>query len=106
VGIAEISGDVVIRSARPGDANLDGVIDGDDFFMIDSGYTSQAGGYANGDFDYNGRVDADDYFRIDSNYQRAQAASVARVGAELPAGEEFAAEEVNSAYARLTQDQH
>jgi hypothetical protein len=69
--------------------------------MIDSGYASQAGRYANGDFDYNGRVDADDYFLIDSNYSKAQTP----MAAELPAGEVFTVEERDSAYARLTQDE-
>jgi hypothetical protein len=72
VGIAMIAGNVVIRSTYPGDANLDRMINGDDFFAIDSGYASHTAGYGSGDFDYNGRIDADDYFLIDSNYSKAQ----------------------------------
>ena len=52
------------------DANHDGVLNGDDYFAIDSGYASHATGYVNGDFNYDGRIDADDYFIIDSNYSK------------------------------------
>jgi hypothetical protein len=95
VGIAEIGGEVMIRAVRPGDADLDGVINGDDFFAIDAN-AGQVGGdvsYANGDFDYNGRVDADDYFLIDSNYNKgaiAPGATAASAGAELPSRAIFA----------------
>ena len=47
---------------------------------------------ARGDFDLNGRVDADDYFLIDSNYNKppvivsASTAALAGAGAELPGG--------------------
>ncbi|MCY2953149.1 MAG: choice-of-anchor D domain-containing protein [Planctomycetota bacterium] len=51
-----------------GDANLDGLINADDYFLIDSGYITQAKGYHNGDFNYDGIVNADDYFLIDSAY--------------------------------------
>ncbi len=62
---------VLVKYTFAGDTNLDGVIDGDDYFNIDSGFTGGATGYANGDFDYNGRLDADDYFAIDSNYGKS-----------------------------------
>jgi len=50
------------------DANLDGVINADDYFLIDSGYITQAKGYHNGDFNYDGVINADDYFLIDSTF--------------------------------------
>ena len=53
-----------------GDANLSGNINGDDYFRIDTGYTSHLTGYENGDFNYDGKIDADDYFLIDRNYAR------------------------------------
>ena len=46
------------------------MINGDDYFAIDSGYAEQATGYVHGDFDGNGRVNADDYFIIDSHYAK------------------------------------
>ena len=79
---------VLMTYALAGDADLSGIIDGDDFFAIDAGFAGLASGFSNGDFDYGTRVDADDYFVIDSNYSKAvSAAPVAPVlaGAELPA---------------------
>ncbi|HYO11002.1 MAG TPA: hypothetical protein VER17_18705 [Tepidisphaeraceae bacterium] len=52
-----------------GDADLNGKIDGDDYFQIDA-HAGQVGGdvsWFNGDFDYNGKVNGDDYFLIDHN---------------------------------------
>jgi len=62
---------ILLAYTFAGDANLDGIINGDDYFWIDAGFSSKASGYANGDFDYNGRIDADDYFLIDSNYDKS-----------------------------------
>jgi len=64
------SSDVLVMYTYAGDANLDGAINGDDYFRIDGGYSANATGYANGDFNYDGRIDADDYFIIDRNYAR------------------------------------
>ena len=59
---------VLVKYTWGGDANLDGVINADDYFLIDSNYNKTAGGYVSGDFDYNGRIDGDDYFTIDANF--------------------------------------
>ena len=48
-----------------GDASLDGRLDGDDYYHIDSGFLAGLGGYANGDFDHDGIISARDYHRID-----------------------------------------
>jgi hypothetical protein len=48
-----------------GDADHNGVVDGDDYVYIDQGFNLQLTGYSNGDFDYNGIIDADDYAIID-----------------------------------------
>jgi len=60
--------DVLVKYTWDGDANLDGVVNADDYFQIDSGYISQKKGYYNGDFNYDGVINADDYFLIDSAY--------------------------------------
>ena len=60
--------DVLVRYSWDGDANLDGVVNADDYFQIDSGFISQKKGYYNGDFNYDGVVSADDYFLIDSAF--------------------------------------
>src|SRR6185437_16636918 len=59
---------ILIRYTYSGDADLNGSVNGDDYFRIDAGYASHAVGFSNGDFDDNGRIDADDYFLIDANY--------------------------------------
>jgi len=67
VGVGE-NGEVVVKYTWNGDANLDGVVNADDYFRIDSGFLTQQGGYYNGDFNYDGVVNADDYFLIDSAF--------------------------------------
>jgi hypothetical protein len=59
---------ILVRSTWNGDANLDGVVNADDYFQIDSGFISQKGGWYNGDFNYDGAVNADDYFLIDGAF--------------------------------------
>ena len=62
--------DTLVMYTFGGDANLDGTLNGDDYFQIDSHF-NQAGvvfGYVNGDFNYDGDINGDDYFIIDSNW--------------------------------------
>jgi hypothetical protein len=51
-----------------GDANGDGVIDFDDYALIDNGFLNGLSGYGNGDFNNDGVIDFDDYALIDTNY--------------------------------------
>ena len=62
--------DVLAMYTYAGDANLDGVINADDYFQIDSHYSqpSSALNYFKGDFNYDGVINGDDYFLIDTNY--------------------------------------
>jgi len=59
---------ILVQYTWNGDMNLDGVVNADDYFLIDSGFIRQAGGYRNGDLSYDGVVNADDYFLIDSAF--------------------------------------
>ena len=59
---------ILVRHTWDGDANLDGVVNADDYFAIDSGFITQSQGYQNGDFNYDGLINADDYFLIDSAF--------------------------------------
>jgi hypothetical protein len=53
-----------------GDANLDGVIDGGDYGIIDNfAQIPGADSYFNGDFNYDGVIDGGDYGIIDNNIQ-------------------------------------
>jgi hypothetical protein len=74
LGVKQIGTDVQIAYTFAGDATLDGVIDGDDFFAIDAGFLAGGTTYAAGDFNYSGNVDADDYFLINANYNKSQPA--------------------------------
>ena len=51
-----------------GDADINGVVDGIDYFLIDNGSANALTGWTNGDFDYNGIVDGVDYFLIDNGF--------------------------------------
>ncbi len=60
--------DTLVAYTYAGDANLDGVINGDDYFQIDSSFPAAGHGWFNGDFNYDGVINGDDYFLIDSNF--------------------------------------
>ena len=59
---------ILMKYTWNGDANLDGIVNADDYFLVDSGFITQKGGWYNGDFNYDGVVNADDYFLIDSAF--------------------------------------
>jgi hypothetical protein len=59
---------ILVRHTWDGDGNLDGLVNADDYFLIDSGFITQGKGYQSGDFNYDGVINADDYFLIDSAY--------------------------------------
>jgi hypothetical protein len=61
---------VLVKYTYAGDANLDGVIDGGDYGVIDNFVQLPgASAYFNGDFNYDGVVDGGDYGVIDNNIQ-------------------------------------
>lgn len=69
-GVAVDQDSVLVKYTYNGDANLDGVIDIDDYFMIDTNYARGTVNptYRQGDFNYSGAITADDYFMIDAAY--------------------------------------
>ncbi len=113
VGILNSAGSLTIRRTYAGDGNLDGIIDGDDYFLVDSNVGTVGGSvnYQSGDFNYDGRIDADDYFLIDANYGKASAPLAG--GAPFVTGSAFVPPQSNpavfaddsaSAYSRLMDD--
>ncbi len=78
------STDVIVMYTYNGDANLDGLINGDDYFQIDSGFPAHLTGWFNGDFNYDGVINGDDYFAIDSNFPAQGAAFPTSEGAGGP----------------------
>ncbi len=68
LGIAPTDNSVRVKYTWNGDANLDGLVNADDYFQIDSGFITQARGFSNGDFNFDNLINADDYFLIDSSF--------------------------------------
>jgi GH25 family lysozyme M1 (1,4-beta-N-acetylmuramidase) len=58
---------VLVKYTYSGDANLDGLISGDDYSSIDFNVGTGASGYFNGDFNFDGIISGDDYSTIDFN---------------------------------------
>jgi len=70
-GISVAPADVLVMYTYGGDANLDGKLNGDDYFRIDSNFANQTAlGWFNGDFNYDGKKNGDDYFILDYNLNR------------------------------------
>ena len=57
---------VLVKYTYFGDANLDGLVNGSDYTLIDNGFNSQQTGWANGDFNYDGSINGSDYLLIDN----------------------------------------
>src|SRR6185436_5557373 len=58
--------DVLVKYTYFGDADLNGQINSNDYFQIDTGLLAGRTGWINGDFDYNGVINSSDYFLIDN----------------------------------------
>lgn len=73
-GMTVAGSDIILFYTWGGDADLNGELNGDDYFYIDSNIINSGSvfGFTKGDFDYNGVIDGDDYFIIDSNITFAQ----------------------------------
>ena len=80
------SSDVLIKYTYFGDANLDGVVNGSDYTLIDNGFNNTLTGWRNGDFNYDGVVNGDDYTLIDNAFN-TQGVSVAGMPAEIIASD-------------------
>jgi hypothetical protein len=59
---------ILVKYTWIGDINLDGSLNLNDYFAIDTGYLGQGRAYTNGDVNYDGVVNLNDYFLIDSAY--------------------------------------
>ncbi len=80
------SSDVLIKYTYFGDANLDGVVNGSDYTLIDNGFNNTLTGWHNGDFNYDGVVNGDDYTLIDNAFN-TQGASLAADPEEMVAAD-------------------
>ena len=59
---------MLVKYTYNGDADLNGVVNFDDYSRTDAGFNSGGSDWFHGDFDYNGHVDFDDYSLIDSAF--------------------------------------
>ncbi len=73
-GVSVSNTDVLIKYTYFGDANLDGIVNGSDYTLIDNGVNSSLTGWRNGDFNYDGIVNGDDYTLIDNAFNTQGAA--------------------------------
>ncbi len=85
-GQAVVNTDVLVKYTYFGDANLDGVVNGSDYTLIDNGFNNQLIGWRNGDFNYDGVVNGDDYTLIDNAFN-TQGASLAAEPVEMVASD-------------------
>jgi PEP-CTERM motif len=60
--------DILVGYTYFGDANLDGVVDANDYLLIDNGFSKGLTGWRNGDFNYDGVINGDDYTLIDNAF--------------------------------------
>lgn len=93
-GVSLNASDVLVMYTWGGDADLNGELNGDDYFAIDS-HVRQSGsvfGFHKGDFNYDGAINGDDYFILDSNilfaqnYRPSPAAASAAAAVPEPSG--------------------
>jgi autotransporter-associated beta strand protein len=87
LGIVQTGNQARIACTYYGDTNLDGIVDGTDYSVIDSSYLSEStsdftrsvSGWGNGDFNYDGVVDGSDYTLIDNAFNRQAAQGTAEL---------------------------
>ncbi len=87
--VAVQPGDILVKYTYYGDSNLDGVVDGSDYTLIDAAFNSHLTGWYNGDYNYDGVVNGSDYTLIDNAFNRQGAslggAPLAAIAAQLGA---------------------
>ncbi|HYO08318.1 MAG TPA: hypothetical protein VER17_05055 [Tepidisphaeraceae bacterium] len=87
-GVSIAAGDILVLYTYAGDADLNGKLDGDDYFQIDSHVNgpASAASWFHGDFDYNGKINGDDYFLLDRNIGRQTLGTFAAGGGIAASG--------------------
>ena len=86
------SGQIEVKYTLYGDANLDGVVNGEDFTIMASNLGKQVSGWDRGDFNYDGTVNGEDFTLLTANLGRqTNGANVALPAADLAAIDAFAA---------------
>ena len=85
-GVAVGLDEVLLKFTYHGDADLNGLVDGADYFLADQGYLSNGalGGWRFGDFNYDGEMNIADYLMMDRASARQGAVLSAGVVAAVP----------------------
>ncbi len=82
------SSDVLVKYTYFGDANLDGIVNGSDYALLDNGFNNGLTGWRNGDFNYDGVINGDDYTLIDNSFNTQgpvlSAAAADRIDTSVP----------------------
>ncbi len=85
-------GQIEVKYTLYGDANLDGVVSGDDFAILASNIGQAVSGWDRGDFNYDGVVSGEDFGLLIANLgKQANGADVALPAGDLAAIDAFAA---------------
>jgi hypothetical protein len=85
------SGQIEVKYALYGDANLDGIVNGTDFAILAGKFGQAVSGWDKGDFDYNGIVNGSDFAKLAANFGKsASGAAVALPASEWAALDSFA----------------
>jgi hypothetical protein len=85
------SGQIEIKYTLLGDANLDGLVSGDDFTILASNLGKQVSAWDKGDFNYDGLVNGDDFTALVSNLgKQASGADVTLPASDYAAIDAFA----------------
>ncbi len=86
------SGQIEVAYTLQGDANLDGVVSGDDFTILTDNLGKQVSGWDKGDFNYDGVVSGDDFTLLTDNLgKQTNGADIAIPAADYAAIDAFAA---------------
>jgi autotransporter-associated beta strand protein len=86
-----LPGQIEVAYTLDGDANLDGVVNGDDFTILTSNLGKEVNGWDQGDFNYDGLVTGDDFTVLVQNLGRAaNGADIALPAADYAAIDAFA----------------
>jgi fibronectin-binding autotransporter adhesin len=86
------SGQIELKYTRYGDANLDGVVSGDDFTILVGNLGKSVSAWDKGDFNYDGVVSGDDFTLLVGNLGKAaNGADITLPAADLAAIDAFAA---------------
>ncbi len=86
------SGQIEVKYTLLGDANLDGVVNGDDFTILAGNLGKSVTAWDEGDFNYDGVVSGDDFTALVGNLgKQANGATVQLPAADLAAIDAFAA---------------